>query len=68
MRCAQGAHQRFAFTLPSRNRRKSDTTEVHAANGYRSAVHQRTFCDTRATRSSALERNSFRMGDVLALL
>jgi hypothetical protein len=29
---------------------------------------QRTFCDTRATRSSALQRKSFKIGDVFALL
>jgi hypothetical protein len=31
-------------------------------------AHQRTLCDTRAIRSSALERNSFRIGDVFKLL
>jgi len=32
------------------------------------AAHQRASGHTRATRSSTLERNSFRIGDVLALL
>jgi len=44
-------------------------TKMTSSSGTPAAIaHQRTFCDTRAIRSSALERNSLRIGDVFKVL
>ena len=48
--------------------RRSLSGSFDRGEDFKPLAHQRTFCDTRAIKSSVLERNSFRIGDVFALL